>query len=83
MSSAPLLDTLRNQLTPELLSRTASQLREDAAVLLNDSDALLKRAAVLDHVDDETGMPVLDVKVLAAEPPALRRRATPPRARPG
>ncbi len=59
----------------EALSRTASQLREDAAVLLNDSDALLKRAAVLDHVDDETGMPVLDVKVLAAAPPALRRRA--------
>ena len=59
----------------EALSRTASQLREDAAVLLNDSDALLKRAAVLDHDDGETGIPVLDIKVLAAAPSALRRRA--------
>jgi tRNA(Ile)-lysidine synthase len=70
----PLMQSFNNKIV-EALSRTASQLREDAAVLLNDSDALLKRAAVLDHVDDETGMPVLDVKVLAAEPPALRRRA--------
>ena len=70
----PLMQSFNNKIV-EALSRTASQLREDAAVLLNDSDALLKRAAVLDHVDDETGMPVLDVKVLAAAPPALRRRA--------
>ena len=33
MSSAPLLDTLRNQLTPELLSRTASQLGESESVV--------------------------------------------------
>jgi hypothetical protein len=33
----------------------------------------LKRAAVLDHVDDETGIAGLDVKVLATAPPALRR----------
>ena len=70
----PLMQSFNNKIV-EALSRTASQLREDAAVLLNDSDALLQRAAVLDHVDDETGMPVLDVKVLAAAPPALRRRA--------
>jgi tRNA(Ile)-lysidine synthase len=30
---------------------------------------------VLDHVEDETGTPALDVKVLANAPPALRRRA--------
>jgi tRNA(Ile)-lysidine synthase len=70
----PLMQSFNNKIV-EALSRTASQLREDAAVLLNDSDALLKRAAVLDHVGDETRTPVLDVKVLAAAPPALRRRA--------
>ena len=70
----PLMQSFNNRIV-EALSRTASQLREDAAVLLNDSDALLKRAAVLDHGDDETGTPVLDVKVLAAAPAALRRRA--------
>jgi tRNA(Ile)-lysidine synthase len=70
----PLMQSFNNKIV-EALSRTASQLREDSAVLLNDSDALLKRAAVLDQVDDETGIPVLDVKVLAAAPSALRRRA--------
>jgi tRNA(Ile)-lysidine synthase len=71
----PLMQSFNNKIV-EALSRTASQLREDAAVLLNDSDALLKRAAVLDQLDDdETRMPALDVKVLAAAPPALRRRA--------
>lgn len=70
----PLMQSFNNRIV-EALSRTASQLREDAAVLLNDSDALLRRAAVLDHVEDETGRPALDVKVLAGAPPALRRRA--------
>lgn len=70
----PLMQSFNNKIV-EALSRTASQLREDAAVLLNDSDALLKRAAVLDQLDDETPRPVLDVKVLANAPPALRRRA--------
>ena len=70
----PLMQSFNNKIV-EALSRTASQLREDAAVLLNDSDALLRRAAVLDHVEDETGTPALDVKVLANAPPALRRRA--------
>src|SRR5687767_11914869 len=59
----PLMQTFNNKVV-EALSRTASQLREDAAVLLNDSDALLKQAAVLDQLDeDETPAPVLDVKV--------------------
>ena len=70
----PLMQSFNNKIV-EALSRTASQLREDSAVLINDSDALLKRAAVLDHLEDETETPVLDVKVLAAAPSALRRRA--------
>src|SRR5687768_99610 len=70
----PLMQSFNNKIV-EAISRTASQLREDSAVLGNDSDALLKRAAVLDQLDDETETPVLDVKVLAAAPSALRRRA--------
>ncbi|HEU4769708.1 MAG TPA: tRNA lysidine(34) synthetase TilS [Pyrinomonadaceae bacterium] len=71
----PLMQSFNNKIV-EALSRTASQLREDAAVLLNDSDDLLRRAAVLDHLDgNEIETPVLDVKVLAAAPAALRRRA--------
>jgi tRNA(Ile)-lysidine synthase len=70
----PLMQSFNNKIV-EALSRTASQLREDSAVLVNDSDALLKRAAVLDQLEDETETAVLDVKVLAAAPPALRRRA--------
>lgn len=69
----PLMQSFNNKIV-EAISRTASQLREDASVLLNDSDALLKQSAVLDQ-DDETPTPVLDVKVLADAPPALRRRA--------
>jgi len=59
----------------EALSRTAAQLREDGAVLFNDADALLRRAAVSTQESDETKSPALDVKVLADAPPALRRRA--------
>lgn len=70
----PLMQSFNNKIV-EALSRTASQLREDSAVLLNNSDALLKQAAVLDPLDDETQTTVLDVKVLANAPPALRRRA--------
>ena len=71
----PLMQSFNNKIV-EALSRTASQLREDSAVLLNDSDALLRRAAVLDHGDEDgTQTPILDVKVLAAAPAALRRRA--------
>ncbi|HKR13227.1 MAG TPA: tRNA lysidine(34) synthetase TilS [Pyrinomonadaceae bacterium] len=70
----PLMQSFNNKIV-EAISRTASQLREDAAVLLNDSDALLRRAAVLDHGEDETQTAALDVKVLAAAAPALRRRA--------
>src|SRR5688500_17006224 len=70
----PLMQSFNNRIV-EALSRTASQLREDADVLGNDSDALLKRAAVLNHLEGETETTILDVKVLAAAPSALRRRA--------
>jgi tRNA(Ile)-lysidine synthase len=71
----PLMQSFNNRIV-EAISRTASQLREDSDVLFNDSDALLQQAAVsTEGSGDETKVPVLDVKVLASAPPALRRRA--------
>ena len=70
----PLMQSFNNRIV-EAISRTATQLREDSAVLVNNSDALLQRAAVSNEESDETKVPALDVKVLAEAPPALRRRA--------
>lgn len=70
----PLMQSFNNRIV-EAISRTATQLREDGAVLGNDSDALLARAAVSNEESDETKVPALDVKLLAGAPPALRRRA--------
>ena len=73
----PLMQSFNNRVV-EALSRTATQLREDGAVLFNNSGALLRQAVVSsDESDDEneTSTPALDVKVLAKAPPALRRRA--------
>ena len=73
----PLMQSFNNKIV-EALSRTATQLREDSAVLFNDSDALLRRAAVSSEGNgdgDENETAALDVKVLAAAPVALRRRA--------
>ena len=78
----PLMQSFNNRIV-EAISRTATQLREDSAVLLNDSDALLRRAAVSNNEEGnekgeesyETKSPALDVKVLSNAPPALRRRA--------
>jgi len=70
----PLMQSFNNRIV-EAISRTATQLREDGAVLVSDSDALLQRAAVSNEESGETKVPALDVKVLAAAPPALRRRA--------
>src|SRR5690349_6518571 len=75
----PLMQSFNNRIV-EAISRTATQLREDSAVLVNNSDALLRRAAVSniekgEEKTDETKPPVLDVKVLSNAPPALRRRA--------
>ena len=66
----PLMESFNNKVV-EALSRTAALLREDGAVLFNDSGALLKRASL----EGETKTPALDVKVLSQAPPALRRRA--------
>ncbi|HEU4931972.1 MAG TPA: tRNA lysidine(34) synthetase TilS [Pyrinomonadaceae bacterium] len=70
----PLMQSFNNRIV-EAISRTATQLREDGAVLFNDSDALLRRAAVSNEESDETKSLALDVKVLSNAPPALRRRA--------
>jgi len=70
----PLMESFNNRIV-EAISRTATQLREDGAVLVGDSDALLQRAAVSNEGDGDTKPPALDVKVLASAPPALRRRA--------
>lgn len=73
----PLMQSFNNRVV-EAISRTATQLREDGAVLLNDSDALLRQAAVSSDesgTSDETKPPMLDVKVLTNAPAALRRRA--------
>lgn len=73
----PLMQSFNNRIV-EAISRTATQLREDGAVLVSDSDALLQRAAVSSEESggqSETKVPALDVKVLAEEAPALRRRA--------
>jgi tRNA(Ile)-lysidine synthase len=73
----PLMQSFNNRVV-EAISRTATQLREDGAVLVSDSGALLQRAAVSNEEsggETETKVPTLDVKVLAGAPPALRRRA--------
>lgn len=71
----PLMQSFNNRIV-EAISRTAAQLREDRAVLGSDADDLLGRASLIPAgAEDETKTPALDVKVLAGEPPALRRRA--------
>jgi tRNA(Ile)-lysidine synthase len=73
----PLMQSFNNRVV-EALSRTAAQLREDGAVLFNNTGAHLQQAVVSSEEsgdESETGTPALDVKVLAKAPPALRRRA--------
>jgi len=72
----PLMQSFNNRIV-EALSRTAAQLREDRAVLSTGSDELLRRASAPAEADEdgETKVLPLDVKLLANEPPALRRRA--------
>lgn len=75
----PLMQSFNNRIV-EALSRTAAQLREDRAVLSTGSDDLLRRASAPAEADEdgeevETKVLPLDVKLLANEPPALRRRA--------
>lgn len=78
----PLMQSFNNRIV-EALSRTAAQLREDRAVLFNGAGELLQRASLSDEElpsdeaddDGETKTFPLNVKLLANEPPALRRRA--------
>jgi tRNA(Ile)-lysidine synthase len=71
----PLMQSFNNRIV-EAISRTATQLREDRAVLSTNSDDLLRRASLpAVESDDESVVPALNVKLLANEPPALRRRA--------
>ena len=70
----PLMQSFNNRIV-EAISRTATQLREDRAVLDDNSNTLLRQASeARKDRGNETKPPVLDVKVLANEPPALRRR---------
>ena len=69
----PLMQSFNNRIV-EALSRTAAQLREDGAVLFNNSGTLLQQASLSD-AESETKTPALDVKVLSKAPSALRRRA--------
>ncbi|HEY6804356.1 MAG TPA: tRNA lysidine(34) synthetase TilS [Pyrinomonadaceae bacterium] len=66
----PLMQSFNNKIV-EAISRTATLLTEDGAVLVTNADALLKAAGE----DDETASGTLSVKVLANAPAALRRRA--------
>ncbi|HEX6284154.1 MAG TPA: tRNA lysidine(34) synthetase TilS [Pyrinomonadaceae bacterium] len=70
----PLMQSFNNRIV-EAISRTATQLREDRAVLFRGSNALLGAAQIDAEDGDETKPPALDVKMLANEPPAFRRRA--------
>lgn len=65
----PLMHTFNNKIV-EAISRTATLLTEDGAVLVSNADSLLKAAQ-----DSETETGSLNVKVLADAPAALRRRA--------
>jgi tRNA(Ile)-lysidine synthase len=64
-----------NRKVVEALTRTASLLRDDGAVLVNDADLLLTKAMEGMPVNPATNLPALRVDVLADAPPALRRRA--------
>jgi tRNA(Ile)-lysidine synthase len=73
----PLMQSFNKKIV-EALSRTAIQLREDGALLVDNADDLLRRASVSPEVGElkgETNTPLLNVRVLSNAPTALRRRA--------
>ncbi|MGI8838397.1 MAG: tRNA lysidine(34) synthetase TilS [Pyrinomonadaceae bacterium] len=74
----PLMQTFNNRIV-EALGRTASLLSEDAAVLADQADGLLKLATGKSgnnqQANIETNSPMLSVKVLLQAPAAVRRRA--------
>lgn len=69
----PLMKSFNNRIV-EGLTRTASLLSEDAAVLADEADQLLELAQVPPK-NSETGTPSLSVSVLLQRPAAVRRRA--------
>jgi tRNA(Ile)-lysidine synthase len=70
----PVMQSLNNRIV-ETLSRTASLLREDSERLGTDATSLLELASRKTGEKGRTGLPSLDVKVLAEAAPAVRRRA--------
>ena len=69
----PLMQTFNNRIV-EALSRTAALLREDADVLSLEAEKLLEAASSSSEFK-ANGNSSLNVKVVAAAPPAVRRRA--------
>lgn len=69
----PLMSSFNSRIV-ETLARTASLLREDAALLSEQADQLLRRA-IKSQPERRTDSPVLNVKILSEAPPAVRRRA--------
>ena len=71
----PLMQSFNNKIV-EALSRTATLLREDSAVLVDSAAELLRLASENPAAKtDETKPPLLSVSLLASAPAALRRRA--------
>jgi tRNA(Ile)-lysidine synthase len=71
----PLMESFNSRVV-EALSRTATLLREDGAVLQKNAVELLKNATVpMEARNSKTKTPVIDVQVLSRAPAALRRRA--------
>jgi tRNA(Ile)-lysidine synthase len=71
----PLMESFNSRVV-EALSRTATLLREDGAVLQENASELLAKATMTpSSKNTKTKVPSLDVHVLSAAPPALRRRA--------
>jgi len=70
----PLMESFNKRIV-ETLSRTASLLREDSSTLSADATRLLERAREAASISGKSVRPSVNVKLLAAAPPALRRRA--------
>jgi tRNA(Ile)-lysidine synthase len=71
----PLMQSFNNRIV-DALSRTATLLREDSAVLFSSASDLLRLASEnLAPEKSESKPPALNVSLLVSAPPALRRRA--------
>jgi tRNA(Ile)-lysidine synthase len=70
----PLMQSFNNRIV-DALSRTATLLREDSAVLFSSASELLRLASENLAEKGETKPPSLNVSLLASAPSALRRRA--------